>query len=75
MSTSSFPWMLDQERIDMLASLLAKMEQLCDIASPGCLAAERAGGLLTDLREQTTAAGAADPYPDRPMFPRSGDAA
>lgn len=65
-----FGWLLTQERIDLLAFLLVKAESIFDLVHPGCLSAERAACLLTDLREQVCAAGASDPFPDRPMFPK-----
>ena len=66
-----FSWNLTQERIDLLAALLHRAELVFDTASPGCIAAERAASLLTDLREQCCiGAGAQDPCPDRPLFPR-----
>lgn len=65
-----FGWLLTQERIDLLAFLLVKAESIFDLADPGCLSAERAACLLTDLRKQVCAAGAHDPFPDRPLGPR-----
>jgi hypothetical protein len=66
-----FPWALTQERIDLLAAILYKAETVFNIVEPGCLAAERTACLLTDLREECCqCAGAADPFPDMPLFPR-----
>ena len=71
---TAYPWLLTQERIDLLAAVLMKMEVLCDTAAPGCIAAERAACLLTDLRSQVVEAGAEDPYPDRALSPRFEEA-
>jgi hypothetical protein len=65
-----FRWLLTQERVDLLGFILLKAELIFDTADGGCLSAERTACLLTDLREQVCAAGAHDPFPDRPMFPK-----
>jgi hypothetical protein len=66
-----FPWALTQERIDVLAAVLYKAETVFGNVEPGGVAAERAACLLTDLREACCQhAGAADPFPDMPLFPR-----
>jgi hypothetical protein len=66
-----FPWPLTQERIDLLATVLYKAETVFNIVDPGCLTAERAACLLTELREECCQpSGAADPFPDMPLFPR-----
>lgn len=71
--STSFAWNLTQERVDMLADALRKLEAVLDMAAPGTLAAENAAKLLTDLREQTTAQGAADSFPYRDMYPNFAD--
>ena len=69
-----FSWTLTQEHIDLLAFILIKAESIFDLVDSKCLIAERTACLVTDLREQTSRAGAADPYPDRPMFRRFEEA-
>lgn len=69
----TFAWNLSQERIDMLADALRKLEAVLDMAAPGAVAAENVAKLLTDLREQTTAQGADDPFPYRDMYPNFAD--
>ena len=73
MSVRTFAWNLSQERVDMLADALRKLEAVLDTAAPGMLGAENAAKLLTDLREQTTAQGADDPFPYREMYPNFAD--
>ena len=70
MITTAFTWALTQERIDVLADLLYKLETLCNVAHSGSATAENAARFLTDLREQCCAAGAEDPFPDMPLAPR-----
>jgi hypothetical protein len=66
-----FPWLLTQERIDLLAAVLYKAETVFSIVEPGCLSAEHTACLLTELREECCQrAGGADPFPDMPLFPR-----
>ena len=69
LSETRYPWNLTQPHIDLLATSLAKLEAVLDLASPGGLAAENAAKLLTDLRVQTVAAGAEDPCPHRDLYP------
>lgn len=65
-----FPWRLTQERMDLLAFLLYKLETILNVAESGCSSAEQAACLLTDLREQCCqGAGAADPFPYMPLSP------
>ena len=65
-----FAWCLSQSRIELLAETLYKVETILNIASPGSMAADDIARLLTDLRVQATAAGATDPFPDMPYYPR-----
>jgi hypothetical protein len=65
-----FPWRLSQERIDLIAEILYKLETILNVAESGGRTAEQTACLLTDLREQCCQlAGAADPFPDMPLFP------
>jgi len=68
-----FSWKLNQGGIDLIAHLFRRLETISDIVAPGALTAQAAAEMLTDLREQTVKAGAADPYPGRAMWPRLGD--
>lgn len=68
-----FPWPLTQERLDRLAWLLVKLMTILNVAESGCPSAEETACLLTDLREHSQRAGAADPFPDMPMSPRFED--
>lgn len=66
----SFPWPLTQERLDLLAAVLYKAETIFNVVDSGCLAAERAACLLTDLREKCCqVAGADAPFADMPLSP------
>lgn len=71
--TSRFPWMLTQERIDLLAQELYKLQDLLNRAVPGCSEGELVFCLLTDLRVQTVDAGAEDAFPFFPLSPRFPD--
>lgn len=74
MSAQTFAWNLSQERLDSVAQVLYKAETLINVAVPGSLTAENIGRLVTDLRAQCCLRdGAADPFPDTPMFPAFED--
>ena len=69
-----FTWSLTQERVDMIAGALYKLETILNISSPGSLAAEDTGRLITDLRANCCQRdGAADPFLCMPMFPSFDD--
>jgi len=68
-----FSWELSQASVDVLAHLFLRLENVSDVISAGCMTAEATAAMLTDLREQTVRAGAADPCPDRAMWPRLED--
>lgn len=68
-----FAWMLTQERIDLLAQELYKLQDLLNRAVPGCSEGDVVFCLLTDLRVQTVDAGAEDAFPFFPLTPRFPD--
>ena len=69
-----YPWYLSQDRLDLLTQTLYKAETLINVAAPSTAGAANIGRLITDLRAQCCErGGAADPWPDMPMFPAFPD--
>ena len=62
-----FPWVLSQEQVDLLGSVLYRAESTFRAVDPYSLAAERAHELLTEMRRECCRAGAQDPYPFLPL--------
>ena len=69
-----FLWCLTQERINLLGLLLYKHQAFLNVAESGGPAAYQSACLLNDMREQCCQrSGAADPFPDMPLFPHFED--
>jgi hypothetical protein len=59
-----------QDRVDQLVQHAYRLETILNIAAPDSSAARTAACLVTELRtELCQRGGAADPFPDMPMFP------
>ena len=58
-----FAWQLTQERIQIVANALYRLQHLIAVAAPSSAEAELPMALLNDMRSQVVLAGADDPFP------------